>query len=333
MTTIISYHAAHEQFAPSELLQYAKTAEKAGFDACHCSDHFHPWSLRQGHSGFSFAWLGAAMGATAFPFSMVNAPGQRYHPAIVAQAIGTLTEMYPGRLDVALGTGEAVNELITGDPWPEKPKRNHRLLECVNIIRALLLGETVSHEGLVKVKEATLFTRPRIQPKLLAAAVTVETARWAGSWADGLLAVHQSREEMEKVIVAFKEGGGEGKPLHVQMAFSYARNEQEGLESAFDQWRSNLANLEALENFSRPEQYDKATENLTVEDLQKKLIITRDFDRYKELIEECIQLGFENIILHNVNRMQQDFIEDFGKYVLPSVRKDITENAGGEVII
>lgn len=331
---IISYHAAHEQFAPSELLQLAKAAEIAGFDACHSSDHFHPWSLRQGQSGFSFAWLGAAMGATSFPFSMVNAPGQRYHPAIVAQAIGTLTEMFPGRLDVTLGTGEAVNELITGDPWPEKPIRNRRLLECVNIIRALLLGETVSHEGMVRVKEATLFTRPMVQPKLLAAAVTAETARWAGSWADGLLAVHQSIEEMKKVVVAFKEGGGEGKPMHVQMAFSYARNEEEGLRSAFDQWRSNLASLEALENFGRPEQYDKATESLTVEDLRKKLVITSDFNRYIDLIEECIQLGFENIILHNVNRMQYDFIEDFGKYVLPSVRKaSLDKLNGGEVII
>ncbi len=332
---IISYHASHEQFTPSDLLSFAKLAEKVGFDACHSSDHFHPWSVNQGQSGFSFSWLGAAMEATSFPFSMVNAPGQRYHPAIVAQAIGTLTQMYPSRLDIAFGTGEAINELITGDPWPEKNIRNQRLFESVTIIRSLLNGETVSHEGLVKIKEATLYTRSSVLPKLMAAAITEKTARWAGSWADGLLTIHQPLEEMKKVIIAFKEGGGEGKPLHVQMAFSYSKNEEEGLKSAYEQWRSNLAGLEALENFSRPEQYDEATKHLTIEDLKKKLIITSDVNRYVELIEECIQLGFENIILHNVNRSQKEFIEEFGKSVLPFLKRTIkdTHPISGEVII
>ena len=91
------------------------------------SDHFSPWSERQGESGFAWSWLGAAMGATTLPFGVVNAPGQRYHPAIVAQAAATLCEMFPGRLWVALGTGEASNEHITGDPWPDKATRNARL--------------------------------------------------------------------------------------------------------------------------------------------------------------------------------------------------------------
>ncbi len=323
---IISYHASHEQFSPAELLVYAKEAEQAGFHACHSSDHFHPWSVRQGQSGFSFSWLGAAMEATSFPFSMVNAPGQRLHPAIVAQAIGTLTQMYPGRLDIAFGTGEAVNELITGDPWPDKPKRNQRLLESVTVIRRLLTGETVTHEGMIKVKDATLYTRPSILPKLMAAAITEQTARWAGSWADGLLTIHQSPKEMEKVILAFKEGGGEGKPIHVQMAFSYARTEEEAMEGAYDQWRSNLASLEALENFGRPEQYDEATKHVSREDVKNKILISTDFNRYIERIDECIQLGFENVILHNVNRGQKEFIQDFGSRVLPALNNRIAQN-------
>src|SRR3712207_2156707 len=106
--TTIAYHASHEQFSPSHLLKLVAAAEQAGFDAIHSSDHFHPWSTRQGHSGFSFAWMGAAMNAVDLPFSQVCAPGQRYHPAIVAQAIATLAEMFPGRLSVELGTGEAI---------------------------------------------------------------------------------------------------------------------------------------------------------------------------------------------------------------------------------
>src|SRR5690349_14422670 len=116
----ICYHASHEQFAPSQLLRLAIAAEDAGFDGVHSSDHFHPWSVRQGQSGFSFSWIAAALQATTLPFSMVCAPGQRYHPAIVAQAISTLAELFPGRINFELGSGEAINEIITGEEWPSK---------------------------------------------------------------------------------------------------------------------------------------------------------------------------------------------------------------------
>lgn len=116
----LAYHASHEQFSPSHLLKLAALAEQAGFDAIHSSDHFYPWSMRQGHSGYTFSWIGAAMQITRIPFSMVCAPGQRYHPAIVAQAIASIAEMFPGRIDVELGSGEALNEKITGEDWPSK---------------------------------------------------------------------------------------------------------------------------------------------------------------------------------------------------------------------
>src|SRR5687768_2046557 len=113
--TSFGYHASHEQFAPSLLLQWSQLAEEMGFEAIMCSDHFHPWSERQGQSGFSFAWLGAAMQATSLSFGSVCAPGQRYHPAIVAQATATLAEMFPQRYWVALGSGQLLNEHITGE--------------------------------------------------------------------------------------------------------------------------------------------------------------------------------------------------------------------------
>ena len=112
--TIVGWHASHEQVAPSRLLDAVRRAEEAGFDAAMSSDHFSPWSERQGESGFAWSWLGAAMATTALPFGIVNAPGQRYHPAIIAQAAATLAEMFPDRLWVALGTGEYSNEHITG---------------------------------------------------------------------------------------------------------------------------------------------------------------------------------------------------------------------------
>ena len=155
---IFGYHASHEQLPPSAALACVQLAEEAGFQAAMCSDHFAPWSRAQGHSGFAWSWLGAALQATGLPFGCVNAPGQRYHPAIVAQAAATLAEMFPGRFWVALGSGEALNEHITGARWPAKQARNDRLLECVEVIRALFAGETVSHRGLVTVDRAKLWS-------------------------------------------------------------------------------------------------------------------------------------------------------------------------------
>src|ERR687896_844522 len=172
---VVGLHCSHEQIPPSRLLGHVRHAEAAGFGAIMSSDHFSPWSERQGESGFAWSWLGAAMGATALPFGVVNAPGQRYHPAIVAQAAATLCEMFPGRLWVALGTGEASNEHITGDGWPPKDERNARLLECVEVMRALFAGEEVSHRGRVVVDRARLWTRPADPPPLIGAAVSEQT--------------------------------------------------------------------------------------------------------------------------------------------------------------
>src|SRR5687767_13176998 len=151
---LIGYHCSHEQYAPAELLANVKLAAAAGFTAAMCSDHFSPWSERQGHSGYAWSWLGAALQATGIPFGVVTVPGYRYHVAVLAQKAATLAEMFPGRFWAALGSGEAMNEHITGERWPTKPERNARLKECVDIIRALWRGETVTHRGLVTVEEA-----------------------------------------------------------------------------------------------------------------------------------------------------------------------------------
>jgi G6PDH family F420-dependent oxidoreductase len=166
---VIGLHCSHEQIPPSRLLTHVREAEAAGFRAAMSSDHFSPWSERQGESGFAWSFLGAALEATSLPFGVVNAPGQRYHPAIIAQAAATLCELFPGRLWVALGTGEASNEHITGDPWPNKAQRNARLRDCVDIMRALFAGEVVDHDGLVRVDRARLWTLPAEPPSLVAA--------------------------------------------------------------------------------------------------------------------------------------------------------------------
>src|SRR4051812_20316938 len=159
-----------------------------------CSDHFHPWTPGQGQSGYSFAWLGAALQATNLPMGTICCPFGRYHPAVVAQAAATLAEMFPGRFWLAVGTGQALNESITGEGWPDKAERRATLRESVDVIRALWAGETVTHRGRVRVESARLYTRPAAPPPLFGAATTPETAEWLGSWADGLLTVSAEPE-------------------------------------------------------------------------------------------------------------------------------------------
>lgn len=259
------------------------------------------------------------MQATQFPFSLVTAPGQRYHPAIVAQAIATLCEMFPQRLEVALGSGEAVNEAITGEEWPDKPTRNKRLLECADIMKRLLKGEKVSHEGIVKVQEAQLYSRPDYVPSLMCAALTQETAEWAGTWADGLLTAQQEPEQLQKTMAMFCAGTGEAKPIHVQMAFSYARTYESALEGAYEQWRSNMVGMQDLADLTRVEDFDAKGDQVKKEDFASKLLITSKPEDLIPIIQQNLALGVENVILHNVHPDQAAFIEDFGTRVLPVV--------------
>lgn len=318
--TVLGYHASHEQFAPSALVQYAILAEQAGFKAIHSSDHFYPWSVRQGHSGYTFAWLGAAMQATKLPFSAICTPGQRYHPAIVAQAVATLAEMFPGRFAVELASGEALNERITGQPWPSKPERNKRLQECGHIIRSLLQGDEVTHNGSVTVQEARLYTLPAVQPLLICAAITPQTAAWAGSWADGLITVGTSADKAAEIINAFNRGGGSGKPVFLKLDLSYASTRAAALEGAYHQWRTNILAPELLGNIYKPEHFDQLAASVQPADVEEKVKITADAQECIDWLHSFAPLKADRLILHNVNRMQEQFIEDFGEKVLPFVQ-------------
>ena len=313
----ICYHASHEQFSPGELLGWVNLVEQAGFDAIHSSDHFYPWGERQGQSGFSFAWLGAAMQATRLPFGMVCAPGPRYHPAVIAQAAATLAEMLPNRFWLELGSGEALNECITGEPWPAKEVRNQRLFESAQIIKRLLNGETVTHKGTVTIKDAKLYTLPASVPRIIAAAVTDQTAEWLGSWADGLITIHKPPDKVQATIDAFRKRGGHGKPLYLKMQLSYARDYHEALSGAYDQWRTNVLPPEKLQDLYLPQHFDEAAKSVTTKDIEKMVLVSDDPAQFVSWIKQYLELGFEHIILHNVNRQQELFIKDFGEKVLP----------------
>ena len=220
----IGYHISHEQFAPGHLLQLAVKAGEAGFGSCLSSDHFHPWSEAQGQSGNAWTWLGAAMALTSMRFGVVNCPSFRYHPAIIAQAAATLDEMFPGRFWIAAGSGQALNEAITGEHWPAKNERNRKLKAAVEIMRDLWRGETVSRDGPIKIEEAKLYTLPRTHIRTVAAAISPATAAWAAGWADGLITVSQPIAQLKEVIQAWRNNGGEGKPMILKIQVSYAKD-------------------------------------------------------------------------------------------------------------
>ncbi|WNZ27651.1 TIGR03885 family FMN-dependent LLM class oxidoreductase [Leptolyngbya sp. NK1-12] len=314
----IGFHASHEQFKPSELLQYVQLAEQAGFTHVLSSDHFHPWSEQQGQSGFAWSWLGAAMQATpSLAYRIVNAPGDRYHPAIIAQAAATLAEMFPNRFWLTIGSGQALNERITGNKWLCKDERNARLKECADIMRALWAGETVTQRGLVCVEEARLYTRPQTPPLIIGAAVTAKTAEWLGSWADGLITISRPSEKLRPVVEAFRRGGGTGKPMILKVQLSYDRDLASAQHGAHQQWRSNIFPNHVLTELRTPQQFDALGEFIQPDELNQHVRIATDIQQHIAWLQQDIELGFDELILHNVNRKQEQFIHTFGEKVIP----------------
>ena len=318
---LIGFHASHEQFSPRELLALVRAAQDAGFGAAMSSDHFHPWTDVQGESGFSWAWLGAALQATTLPIGVVTTPGYRMHPAVVAQAGATLAEMFPERFWMAVGSGELLNEHITGERWPPKEERNQRLLECADVIRALWAGETVSHFGLVRVDEARLYTLPDRPPRLLGAAITPETAEWMGGWADGLITVARPRALLRELVDAFRSGGGDGKPLILQVHIGYAVTAEEALRGTHEQWRTLIFDSSVLTDLRMPAQFEAAAKRVQPAELVEQVRVSVDLEQHVEWLREDLELGFDEIYLHNAHRDQRRFIEDFGAHVLPALER------------
>lgn len=315
---LIGYHASHEQLPPGALLSAVRDAEAAGFEAAMCSDHLAPWGKRQGHSGHAWSWLGAALEATSLSFGVVTAPVQRYHPAVAAQAIATLAEMYPGRFWAALGSGEALNEHVTGDRWPSKEARDDRLLEAVDVIQRLLDGEEVSARGHVRVDRARVWSLPNTPPLLFGAAVSEATARIVGSWADGLITVNQPPETLERVIGAFREEGGD-KPAYLQVHLSWANTEEHAMAVAHDQWKTNVFGPTLTWNLETPDQFDEAAQLVRPEDVRQAVLVSSELDQHIAWLTRYAEIGFEHIYLHHVGQEQAEFIRVFGEQVIPAL--------------
>lgn len=318
---LIGFHASHEQVHPAVLRDSAVQAEQAGFDAVMCSDHLAPWTSAQGHSGFTWSWLGAALQATDhIPMGSFHAPGQRYHPVISAHAMATLAAMFPGRLPwVAVGSGEALNEHVTGDRWPSKPERMQRLRECVDVMRALWRGEEVSHRGLVTVDRARLWSLPEVPPELVAGAVSAETAAWAADWADGLITVNQPTDDLRRVLAAYRDRGGRG-PARLQVHLSWDPDADRALAIAVDQWKGNCVPTDLAWNLEHPEQFEAATAHVPDHVVAENVLVSADLGQHTAWLQEYLDLGFDELFLHFVGQDDDAFLAAFGSQVLPQLR-------------
>ncbi|MCY1159585.1 MAG: family FMN-dependent class oxidoreductase [Citricoccus sp.] len=323
--TVFGFHANHEQAAPRRLLQDVRAAERAGFAAAMCSDHFAPWSRRQGHSGFAWSWLGAALASTGMRMGVVTAPGQRYHPAILAQASATLAQMFPGRFWMAPGSGENLNEHVTGDQWPDKEDRQLRLQECVEVIRRLHRGETVDHRGRVTVAQARLWDLPPEPVPLIAPALSRETAARSASWADGLVTVNQPVDDLRAVLEAYRGQGGTG-PAVLQVHLSWAPTRAEAERIAVDQWQSNTVPRQQLADLARTEDFEAASAGAGLDEVARAVDVSADLHWHAQRLADYAALGFDEVYLHCVAQDQGPFIEAFGREVLP-VLAELTADA------
>jgi coenzyme F420-dependent glucose-6-phosphate dehydrogenase len=315
---LIGYHCSHEQFPPSALITHVAIAADAGFTAAMCSDHFHPWSERQGHSGFAWSWLGAALCRSTMSFGTVCAPGQRYHPAVIAQAAATLAEMFTDRFWLAVGSGEALNEAITGTGWPDKATRNARLVESASIMRALWAGETVSTRGHIVTESARLYSRPERPPLLLGAALTPATARFVASWADGLITAASDTDRMRAVVDGFRDVA-DAKPIFLQRTVSYAATQGAAEAAAVDQWRHCAVQAEQLADLASSTAFELACAGVSQDEVLRVVRASPDIDRHIAWLHEDAALGFDRIYLHNVARdHERAFLDACGHYVLPA---------------
>jgi coenzyme F420-dependent glucose-6-phosphate dehydrogenase len=324
---ILGYAASFEQFHPTDLLNYSKQAEKVGFGAVMASDHFHPWVPSQGHSAFVWSWMGALGAQTNLRFGTgVTPPGYRYHPAIIAQAAATLEAMFPGRFYLGLGAGEALNEHIVGDYWPEAPVRLERLMEAIEIIQALFTGKVVKHRGAhFNVESAKIYTLPETPPPIYVATSGPIMAQRTGKFTDGIITVGAADEKIKGLLDRYEKGAQEaGKdpatmPRILQVKISFAGSEEQAVEYAMKEWPNGGMNFPKAD-IRNPEDFEAMSKLVRPENYKNRVLLTPDLSEHVAHLQHFIDLGFNEIYIHNVARNQEAFIEAYGKDVLPNLK-------------
>jgi G6PDH family F420-dependent oxidoreductase len=259
----------------------------------------------------------------------VTCPSFRFHPAIVAQAAATTEAMYPGRHWLGLGSGEALNEHVIGGYWPEAGERSARMFEAIEIIKKLfaasLAGKDVKHKGEYFQMEATrLWTMPATPPPILVATAGPINAKKTGKFADGIITVGAPLEKISGLFAKFEEGAREaGKdpstmPKVLQLHMSWAPTDEEALANALHQWPNGGMKFPKADIRS-PLDFEQMAKLVRPEDFAGRMVIDSDPDVHRAYIQKFVDLGFDRIYLHNVGRNQTEWIEVFGREVLPKL--------------
>ena len=324
--TRLGYAAMFEQFGPTELLAWCQLAEQHGFDAVMASDHFQPWTPEQGQSAFVWSWLGALGVTTGLRFGTgVTPPGYRYHPAIVAQAAATLEAMFPGRFYLGLGAGEALNEHIIAEYWPEPPARLQKLIESIELIRKLFSGKTVKYSGeWVKMESARLWTMPKTPPPMLVATSGPIMSERTGRLCDGIILVGAADDKIKMLLGRFEKGAREaGKdpaamPRLIQLHISWAETDEEAVAQAVKEWPNGGMNF-PKQDIRNPEDFAAMARLVRPENFVGRVFMSADLDKHRAHIQHYIDQGFSEVYVHNVGRNQEAFIKRFGEQVIPNL--------------
>jgi coenzyme F420-dependent glucose-6-phosphate dehydrogenase len=327
----LGYKASAEQFAPRQLLEFAVHAEAVGFDSIMVSDHFQPWRHTGGHAPFSFAWL-AALGertSRAIIGTSVVTPTFRYHPAIVAQAIGTLGALYPGRVLLGVGTGESLNEVpAIGIKWPPFKERLARLREAIELMRRLAREERVTFEGeYYRTERATIYDRPEVPVPIYVAASGAVAARLAGRLGDGFICTSGKARELytETLLPAVAEGlakvGRNPGSIEymIEMKVSFDPDRARALEDTRN-WAALALSPEEKTGVEDPVEMEKLADALPIERAASRWIVSSDPDEHVERLAETIDLGFTHLVFHAPGPDQRRFLDLYAEQVLPRLR-------------
>jgi coenzyme F420-dependent glucose-6-phosphate dehydrogenase len=327
----LGYKASAEQFAPRELVDYAVLAEDLGFDSVVVSDHFQPWRHDGGHSPFSFAWLAAAGERTSRIElgTSVVAPSYRYHPGIVAQAMATLGCLYPGRVMLGVGTGEAMNEVPLGVDWPEQKVRFQRLKEACQLMRRLWSEDRVSFEGdQFQTHNATVYDRPPEGVPLYIAASGPAAARLAGRMADGFITTSGKDPALyaERLLPAVREGAEKaGREMsEIELTLEVKVSFDADLERARNDtryWGALALTPEEKVGVEDPVEMQRLADALPVERTVTRWIVSDDPDAQLAAIEPYLELGFTHLVFHFPGPDQERALRLYAEQVLPRLRE------------
>src|SRR6266496_273813 len=301
------YTLSTEEHNPKDLVAAAVRAEESGFDFLGISDHFHPWTRAQGQSPFSWSVIGAIAQATNTiqVFSEVVCPIMRYHPAIVAQAAATSQILLDGRYSLGLGTGEALNEHVTGEGWPHSDIRRAMLEEAIEIIRALWTGKQVSLYGqFFSLEAARLFTLPDTLPPMIISAFGPKSAELAGRVGDGFV----SAEPDKQLVEMFRSGQHLQRPTYAQLDVSFDTDAERAAKRVKEQWPQGGVAGQAITELRLPQYFEQAAKPLTVEQVSKDVVCGNTIEDYLKQVRLYRDAGYDHIYFHNIGADQQAFL-------------------------